>query len=142
MKVQLEETKQRVDSQKAEQQNLQKIIADADAEQIQQKKQLEQVKKEKKADKMEQRKWILSLFRKLHQIMDCWQNFSQGDQRAWQPGQAAATSQRWACTAVWEDQDPAINPEQRGLSLQQEDGRQPPAQAGDQEAKAQEEHPG
>lgn len=43
MKLQLEETKQRVDAQKAEQQKLQKIIADADAEQIQQKKQLEQV---------------------------------------------------------------------------------------------------
>lgn len=44
IKLQLEETKERVDSQKAEQQKLQKIIADADAEQIQQKKQLEQVK--------------------------------------------------------------------------------------------------
>uniref|UniRef100_A0A3P8T3Q4 Cilia and flagella associated protein 58 n=1 Tax=Amphiprion percula TaxID=161767 RepID=A0A3P8T3Q4_AMPPE len=43
LKQQLEETKQRVDSQRTEQQNLQKIIADADAEQIQQKKQLEQV---------------------------------------------------------------------------------------------------
>lgn len=43
MKLQLEETKQRVDTQKAEQQKLQKVIADADAEQIQQKKQLEQV---------------------------------------------------------------------------------------------------
>lgn len=42
----LEEAKQRVDSQKAEQQKLQKVIADADAEQIQQRKQLEQVKKE------------------------------------------------------------------------------------------------
>lgn len=52
MKLQLEEAKQRADSQKAEQQKLQKIIADADAEQIQQKKQLEQVKKEKKAGKM------------------------------------------------------------------------------------------
>lgn len=51
IKLQLEETKQRVDSQKAEQQKLQKIIADADAEQIQQKKQLEQVKKEKEVDK-------------------------------------------------------------------------------------------
>ncbi|KAM8741734.1 cilia- and flagella-associated protein 58 [Acanthopagrus schlegelii] len=47
MKLQLEETKQRVDSQKAEQQKLQKIIADADAEQIQQKKQLEQVIRER-----------------------------------------------------------------------------------------------
>ncbi|KAA8586336.1 hypothetical protein FQN60_000172 [Etheostoma spectabile] len=43
MKLQLEETKQHVDSQKAEQQKLQKIIADADAEQVQQKKQLEQL---------------------------------------------------------------------------------------------------
>lgn len=48
MKLQLEETKQRVESQKAEQQKLQKIIADADAEQIQLKKQLEQVKEEDK----------------------------------------------------------------------------------------------
>lgn len=45
-KLQLEEAKQRVDSQKAEQQKLQKIIADADAEQIQQKKQLGQVHEE------------------------------------------------------------------------------------------------
>ena len=53
MKLQLEETKQRVDTQKAEQQKLQKIIADSDAEQIQQKKQLEQVvKKEMEADQM------------------------------------------------------------------------------------------
>lgn len=47
LKLQLEETKQRFDSQKVEQQKLQKIIADADAEQIQLKKQLEQVKKVK-----------------------------------------------------------------------------------------------
>lgn len=47
MKLQLEETKQRLDSQKAEQQNLRKIIADADAEHAQQKKQMEQVKKER-----------------------------------------------------------------------------------------------
>ncbi|XP_068187756.1 cilia- and flagella-associated protein 58 [Antennarius striatus] len=47
MKAQLEESKQRVESQKAEQQKLQKIIADADAEQIQQKKQLEQVIRER-----------------------------------------------------------------------------------------------
>lgn len=46
-KLQLEETKQRVDSQRAEQQNLQKMLADADAEHVQQKKQTEQVKKEK-----------------------------------------------------------------------------------------------
>lgn len=44
VKQQLEESKQRVESQKAEQQKLQKIIADADAEQMQQKKQLDQVK--------------------------------------------------------------------------------------------------
>ncbi|XP_031166935.1 cilia- and flagella-associated protein 58 [Sander lucioperca] len=47
MKLQLEETKQSVDGQKAEQQKLQKIIADADAEQVQQKKQLEQVIRER-----------------------------------------------------------------------------------------------
>ncbi|XP_067350961.1 cilia- and flagella-associated protein 58 isoform X2 [Channa argus] len=46
-KQQLEEAKQRINSQKAEQQLLQKIIADADAEQIQQKKQLEQVIRER-----------------------------------------------------------------------------------------------
>lgn len=51
LKMQLEETKQRVDSQKAEQQKLQKIIADADAEQIQQKKQLDQVSEEKEVDR-------------------------------------------------------------------------------------------
>lgn len=45
MKLQLEETKQRVDSQRAEQQNLQKMLADADAEHAQQKKQTEQVKR-------------------------------------------------------------------------------------------------
>ncbi|XP_063751732.1 cilia- and flagella-associated protein 58 isoform X2 [Eleginops maclovinus] len=47
MKLQLEETKQCVDGQKAEQLKLQKIISDADAEQIQQKKQLEQVIRER-----------------------------------------------------------------------------------------------
>ncbi|XP_070839620.1 cilia- and flagella-associated protein 58 [Chaetodon trifascialis] len=47
MKLQLEETKQRVDSQKAEQEKLQKVIADADTDQIQQKKQLEQVIRER-----------------------------------------------------------------------------------------------
>ncbi|XP_069395852.1 cilia- and flagella-associated protein 58 isoform X2 [Paralichthys olivaceus] len=47
IKLQLEETKQHVDSQKAEQQKLQKIIADADVEQIQQKKQLDQVIRER-----------------------------------------------------------------------------------------------
>ena len=50
IKQQLEEKKQRVDKQKAEQQKLQNIITDADAEQIKQKKQLEQVKKEKDID--------------------------------------------------------------------------------------------
>lgn len=44
MKLQLEEAKQRVDGQKAEQQNLQKTLADADAEHAQQKKQMEQVR--------------------------------------------------------------------------------------------------
>ncbi|KAG8008181.1 Cilia-and flagella-associated protein 58 [Nibea albiflora] len=47
LKLQLEETRQRSDSQKVEQQKLQKIIADADAEQIQQKKQLDQVVRER-----------------------------------------------------------------------------------------------
>ncbi|XP_028322431.1 cilia- and flagella-associated protein 58 [Gouania willdenowi] len=47
IKLQLEETKQCVDNQKAEQQNLQKIICDADTMQIQQKKQLEQVIRER-----------------------------------------------------------------------------------------------
>lgn len=51
MKLQLEETKQRVDTQKAEQQKLQKIIADGEAEQVQQKKQMDQVDKEKEVDK-------------------------------------------------------------------------------------------
>lgn len=51
IKLQLEETKQRIDTQKAEQQKLQKIIADGDAEQIRQKKQLEQVKMEKEGEK-------------------------------------------------------------------------------------------
>lgn len=45
MKVQLEETKHQVDGQRAEQQQLQKIIADADADVFQLKKQLEQVRK-------------------------------------------------------------------------------------------------
>ncbi|CAG5878862.1 unnamed protein product [Menidia menidia] len=47
MKLQLEETKQRVESQKAEQLKLQKIIADTEGEQIQQRKQLDQVKRER-----------------------------------------------------------------------------------------------
>ncbi|XP_037605427.1 cilia- and flagella-associated protein 58 [Sebastes umbrosus] len=45
-KLHLEETKQRVDSQKAEQQKLEKFIADADAKKVQRKKQLEQVIRE------------------------------------------------------------------------------------------------
>ncbi|KAM3601496.1 uncharacterized protein V6R79_013731 [Siganus canaliculatus] len=49
MKLQLEETKQRVETQRAEQQKLQKIIADGDAEQVQQKKQLEQVIRERES---------------------------------------------------------------------------------------------
>ena len=44
IKLQLEETKQQVESQKTEELKLQKMIADADAEQVQQKKQLDQVK--------------------------------------------------------------------------------------------------
>ncbi len=91
MKLQLEETKQRVDTQKAEQRKLQKIIADADAEQIQQKKQLEQVKKEKEEDKTKQSKRMTN--RDLYLII-CWQNFCQGDQRTGQPGKTAATPQR------------------------------------------------
>lgn len=43
MKLQLEETKQQIESQKVEQQKLQKIIADTDGEVFQLKKQLEQV---------------------------------------------------------------------------------------------------
>lgn len=43
MKLQLEETKQQIESQKVEQQKLQKIIADTDAEVFQLKKQLDQV---------------------------------------------------------------------------------------------------
>lgn len=50
-KLQLEEAKQRVESQKAEQQKLQKIIADADAEQTQLRKQLEQVREAKATGK-------------------------------------------------------------------------------------------
>lgn len=46
VKLQLEETKQSVDGQRAEKQKLQKVISDTEAEQIQHKKQLEQVKKE------------------------------------------------------------------------------------------------
>lgn len=49
MKVQLEETKQQIESQKVEQQKLQKIIADTDAEVFQLKKQLEQVEGEGEA---------------------------------------------------------------------------------------------
>ncbi|XP_068600277.1 cilia- and flagella-associated protein 58 [Brachionichthys hirsutus] len=47
MKAQLEESKQHVDSQKAEQQKLQKILTEADNEQMLQKKQLEQVIRER-----------------------------------------------------------------------------------------------
>lgn len=43
MKNHLEETKQQIESHKVEQQKLQKIIADTDAEVFQLKKQLEQV---------------------------------------------------------------------------------------------------
>ncbi|XP_071376274.1 cilia- and flagella-associated protein 58-like [Centroberyx affinis] len=47
MKQLAEETKQHIDSQKADEQKLHKIIADADAEQIRQKKQLDQVIRER-----------------------------------------------------------------------------------------------
>ncbi|XP_047199497.1 cilia- and flagella-associated protein 58 isoform X1 [Hippoglossus stenolepis] len=47
IKLHLEETKQHVESQKTEELKLQKIIADADAEQVQQKKQLDQVIRER-----------------------------------------------------------------------------------------------
>lgn len=46
VKMLLEDTKQRVDSQLAEQQNLQRRISDMESEKIQQKKQLDQVKEE------------------------------------------------------------------------------------------------
>ncbi|KAM8834934.1 cilia- and flagella-associated protein 58 [Synchiropus picturatus] len=48
-KLQLQETKQRVDKQKVEQQNLQKVVADGDAEQARLKKQLEQVASERES---------------------------------------------------------------------------------------------
>ena len=44
IKLQLEETKQQVECQNAEELKLLKIITDSDAEQVQQKKQLDQVK--------------------------------------------------------------------------------------------------
>lgn len=44
MKLQLEETKQQIESQKVEQQKLQKTIADTDTEVFQLKKQMEQVR--------------------------------------------------------------------------------------------------
>lgn len=44
LKLQLEDTKQHVDSQHAEQQKLQKLLADIECEKIQQQKQLDQVK--------------------------------------------------------------------------------------------------
>lgn len=80
IKLQLEDTKQRVDSQKTEQQKLQKIIADCDAEQIQQKKQLEQVTEERGRQAQTERLGAHCVF-------------SEGDQRAGQPRQAAAALQ-------------------------------------------------
>ncbi|KAM6907330.1 cilia- and flagella-associated protein 58 isoform 2-T2 [Xenentodon cancila] len=47
MKLQLEGTRQQVDSQKAEEQKLQKVISDTEAETVQRKKQLEQVMRER-----------------------------------------------------------------------------------------------
>lgn len=85
MKLQLEETKQRVDSQKAEQQNLQKILADADAEHVQQKKQMEQVKKDKLRCREENGEVSPPI---------TGNNCLKGQQRAGQLGQAAASPQR------------------------------------------------
>lgn len=55
LKLQLEETKQQVESQKTEQHQLRKIIADADAEQIHLKMELEEVRKEKEINKMKEK---------------------------------------------------------------------------------------
>lgn len=65
--------------------------------------------------------------------------FCKGDRGAGQPGQTASAQKWWTLTAVWEDQDPAINPGKGGFPLQAEAGGHPPAQAGDQEAAVQEE---
>lgn len=101
MKLQLEETKQRVDSQRAEQQNLQKMLADADAEHVQQKKQTEQVKKMKLWCR-EKKKWEFS-------PAITGKNCLKDLQRARQPGQAAAPPQRGEEAPVREDQDPAVS---------------------------------
>lgn len=66
MKVQLEETKHQVDGQRAEQQKLQKIIADADADVFQLKKQLEQVGKEAGGQRT---KWARRLRKNPRQII-------------------------------------------------------------------------
>lgn len=101
MKLQLEETKQRVDSQRAEQQNLQKMLADADAQQVQQKKQTEQVKEEKLWCR-EEKTWEFS-------PAVTGKNWLQDLQRARQPGQAAAPPQPGEEAPVREDQDPAVS---------------------------------
>lgn len=136
MKLQLEETKQRVDSQKAEQQKLQKIIADADAEQVQQRKQLEQV--EEREEEVEGR--TTASESSVRPVCLC--DVSPGDQRAGHTGEAAAAAQRRASAAAGEDQDPAVHPQQGRLPLQAAGGGRASAQAGGQEAAAQEEHPG
>lgn len=103
MKLQLEETKQHVDSQRAEQQNLQKMLADADAEHAQQKKQTEQVTKVKL--------WWREKENENFSPAITGKNWLEDLQRARQPGQAAAPPQRGEEAPVREDQDPAVSPE-------------------------------
>lgn len=66
----------------------------------------------------------------------------EGDPRAGQPRQAAAAAERWTRSAVWEDPDPAVRPQQGGLPLQAQAGGHPATKAGDQEAAPQQRHPG
>lgn len=94
MKNLLEETKQQIDSQKVEQQKLQKIIADTDAEVFQLKKQLEQVGRETASMKR------VNTERILVRILSMGQTFREGGERAGQPGQAPAAAQQRVLPAV------------------------------------------
>lgn len=139
MKLQLEETKQQIESQKVEQQKLQKIIADTDAEVFQLKKQLEQVICEA-ARRQEAGECKANPF--VTEMLFVGKTSREGGERSRQPGEAPSAPQQRVLAAVREDPHSAVSPQQRRLSLQPaRQGHRPP-EVGAAEAAAEEEHPG
>lgn len=111
MKLQLEETKQQIESQKVEQQTLQKIIVDTDTDVFQLKKQLEQVGGESA-------QWHNKVNAKCSDFGCCAATFHEGGERERQLGQTSAAAQQRVLIAVREDSHPAVSPQQRRLPLQ------------------------